>query len=185
MIVLLQNLVWKDRSDKEIPSLHLSLIVPEGLNRIEGKLFKRQLFGGEDITVMGKKDHGYSTLQVWPSPYALFVNSYWRISAVLPENVEELFEQWEYLIKIRGTKGDGNLSLLFCDQCEQTEMQYLGQVVIPLHQLKAVNHSTSKIIPAEKYIQIISLDNHEFWFMGFVHYDSAVKNLQGVLQSRN
>ncbi|MBA0797988.1 hypothetical protein Gohar_008628, partial [Gossypium harknessii] len=56
------------------------------------------------------------------------------------------------------------------------------QVAIPLHQLRAVNPSTSKANPAEKYIQIISVDNHEFWFMGFVHYDSAVKNLQRPLQ---
>ncbi|KAE8659256.1 GEM-like protein 1 [Hibiscus syriacus] len=52
-------------------------------------------------------------------------------------------------------------------------------VVIPLHQLRAVNPSASKANPAEKYIQVISVDNHEFWFMGFVHYDNAVKNLQG------
>ena len=57
----------------------------------------------------------------------------------------------------------------------------LTQVVIPLSQLKAVNPSTSKAKPAEKYIQVISVDNHEFWFMGFVHYDSAVKNLLGAL----
>ena len=36
---------------------------------------------------------------------------------------------------------------------------------------------------AEKYVQIISIDNHEFWFMGFVNYDSAVKNLQGALSA--
>ncbi|KAK9270542.1 hypothetical protein L1049_026123 [Liquidambar formosana] len=64
---------------------------------------------------------------------------------------------------------------------ERTEWSYY-KVVIPLHQLKAVNPSTSKVNPAEKYIQIISVDNHEFWFMGFVHYDSAVKNLRGALQ---
>ncbi|MCE0482342.1 cleavage polyadenylation factor subunit fip1 [Datura stramonium] len=57
----------------------------------------------------------------------------------------------------------------------------LTEVVLPVDQLKAVNPSTSKINPAEKYIQIISVDNHEFWFMGFVNYDSAVKNLQGAL----
>jgi hypothetical protein len=56
------------------------------------------------------------------------------------------------------------------------------QVVIPLHQLRTVNPSTSKVKPGEKYIQVISVDNHEFWFMGFVHYDSAVKNLQGAVQ---
>jgi len=51
-----------------------------------------------------------------------------------------------------------------------------------LHQLRAVNASTSRTNSSEKYIQIISVDNHEFWFMGFVHYDSAVKNIQGALQ---
>lgn len=60
---------------------------------------------------------------------------------------------------------------------DQTEWSYY-KIVIPLHQLKAVNPSTNKTNPAEKYIQIISIDNHEFWFMGFVIYDSAVKSLQ-------
>ncbi|KDP41451.1 hypothetical protein JCGZ_15858 [Jatropha curcas] len=64
---------------------------------------------------------------------------------------------------------------------DQTQYSYY-KVVIPLHQLKGVNPSTSKAKPGEKYIQIISVDNHEFWFMGFVHYDSAVKNLQGALE---
>lgn len=63
---------------------------------------------------------------------------------------------------------------------DQTQWSYY-KVVIPLSQLKAVNPSTSKANPAEKYIQVISVDNHEFWFMGFVHYDSAVKNLLGAL----
>nr|GMC54354.1 GEM-like protein 1 [Ipomoea batatas] len=56
-----------------------------------------------------------------------------------------------------------------------------GPVVLPIHQLKAVNPSASKVNPAEKFIQIISVDNHEFWFMGFVNYDNAVKSLQGIL----
>ncbi|KAJ8771594.1 hypothetical protein K2173_026771 [Erythroxylum novogranatense] len=64
---------------------------------------------------------------------------------------------------------------------DQTQWSYY-KVAIPLHQVKAVNPSTSKVNPAEKYIQIISSDNHEFWFLGFVHYDSAVKNLKGSLQ---
>ncbi|KAA8538149.1 hypothetical protein F0562_027757 [Nyssa sinensis] len=67
---------------------------------------------------------------------------------------------------------------------DQTQWSYY-KVVLPLHQLKAVNPSKSKVNPAEKYIQIISIDNHEFWFMSFVNYDSAVKNLQGILQSRS
>ncbi|XP_039059363.1 GEM-like protein 1 isoform X2 [Hibiscus syriacus] len=66
----------------------------------------------------------------------------------------------------------------------QTQWSYY-KVVIPLNQLRAVNPSTSKANTAEKYIQIISVDDHEFWFMGFVHYDSAVKNLQQALQPRS
>ncbi|TKY74452.1 GEM protein 1 [Spatholobus suberectus] len=66
---------------------------------------------------------------------------------------------------------------------DQTQWSYY-KVVIPLHQLRAVNASTSRTNSSEKYIQIISVDNHEFWFMGFVHYDSAVKNIQGAVQPR-
>ncbi|XP_019153390.1 PREDICTED: GEM-like protein 1 [Ipomoea nil] len=67
---------------------------------------------------------------------------------------------------------------------EQTQWSYY-KVVLPIHQLKAVNPSASKVNPAEKFIQIISVDNHEFWFMGFVNYDSAVKSLQGVLMGHS
>ena len=52
------------------------------------------------------------------------------------------------------------------------------QVAIPLANLKAVNPSTNKDNPAEKYIQIITVDSHEFWFMGFVNYEKALNNLQ-------
>lgn len=66
---------------------------------------------------------------------------------------------------------------------EETQWSYY-KVVLPLHQLKAVNPSKSKVNSAEKYIQVISVDNHEFWFMGFVNYDSAVKHLQAALPSQ-
>ncbi|KAK8681704.1 hypothetical protein V6N13_054106 [Hibiscus sabdariffa] len=48
----------------------------------------------------------------------------------------------------------------------QTQWSYY-KVVIPLLKLRAVNPSTSKANTAEKYIQIISIDSHEFWFMGY------------------
>ncbi|XP_015583922.1 GLABRA2 expression modulator isoform X2 [Ricinus communis] len=66
----------------------------------------------------------------------------------------------------------------------QTEWSYY-KVVIPLHQLKAVNPSSSRTNPAEKYVQVISVDNHEFWFMGFLNYDGAVKCLQDGLQAHS
>ncbi|KAI3462106.1 hypothetical protein Pfo_018769 [Paulownia fortunei] len=67
---------------------------------------------------------------------------------------------------------------------DKTEWSYY-KVVIPLHQLKAVNPSTSRTNPAEKYIQVISVDNHEFWYMGFLNYSGAVECLQQALQARD
>ncbi|XP_010272956.1 PREDICTED: GEM-like protein 1 [Nelumbo nucifera] len=66
----------------------------------------------------------------------------------------------------------------------QTEWSYY-KVVIPFHQVKAVNPSASRVSRTEKYIQVISVDNHEFWFMGFVHYEDAAKCLQEALQGHN
>lgn len=36
---------------------------------------------------------------------------------------------------------------------------------------------------SEKYIQIISADNHEFWYMGFLNYENAVDSLQEAVQA--
>ncbi|KAK8710429.1 hypothetical protein V6N13_145753 [Hibiscus sabdariffa] len=63
----------------------------------------------------------------------------------------------------------------------RTEWSYY-KVIMPLHQLRAVNPSTSRVNPSEKYIQVISIDGHEFWFMGFLNYEGAVKYLQDASQ---
>ncbi|KAH1047608.1 hypothetical protein J1N35_038392 [Gossypium stocksii] len=63
----------------------------------------------------------------------------------------------------------------------QTEWNFY-KVVIPFHQLRAINPSSSKINPAEKYIQVICVDSHEFWFMGFLNYNGAVTCLQEASQ---
>ncbi|KAL8479049.1 hypothetical protein ACS0TY_030810 [Phlomoides rotata] len=67
---------------------------------------------------------------------------------------------------------------------DKTEWSYY-KVVIPLHQLKAVNPSTSRTNSAEKYIQVISVDNHEFWYMGFLNYNGATESLEQALQARD
>jgi len=66
----------------------------------------------------------------------------------------------------------------------QTEWSYY-KVTVLLSQLKAVNPSANRMNPAEKYIQIITTDDHEFWFMGFVTYDKALKNLQEALRHQS
>lgn len=52
------------------------------------------------------------------------------------------------------------------------------RVAIPLANLKAVNPSTNKDNPGEKYIQTVTVDGHDFWMMGFVKYEKAVSSLQ-------
>ncbi|XP_014523986.1 GLABRA2 expression modulator [Vigna radiata var. radiata] len=64
----------------------------------------------------------------------------------------------------------------------QTEWSYY-KVIIPLHELKAVHPSSNTSNPAEKYIQVISVDNHEFWFMGFLNYDGALECMQEALEA--
>ncbi|KAK4799209.1 hypothetical protein SAY86_024574 [Trapa natans] len=56
------------------------------------------------------------------------------------------------------------------------------KVVVPLDQLGAVSPSANRTNPSEKYIQIIAMDGHEFWFMGFISYDKALKNIKEAFQ---
>jgi len=56
------------------------------------------------------------------------------------------------------------------------------KVVIPIDRIKdvipSVNHEKKH---AEKYIELVTQDSYEFWFMGFVNYDKGVKNLEAAL----
>lgn len=54
-------------------------------------------------------------------------------------------------------------------------------MVIPLEKVKEVVPSVNENKPMEKYIQVVTQDGHDFWFMGFVNYDKGVKNLQAAL----
>ncbi|XP_043716616.1 GEM-like protein 1 [Telopea speciosissima] len=56
------------------------------------------------------------------------------------------------------------------------------KVAVLLDQLVAVNPSFNRMNPSEKYIEVVTADGHEFWFMGFVSYDKALKNLTEALQ---
>ncbi|MCL7028561.1 hypothetical protein MKW94_009292 [Papaver nudicaule] len=92
---------------------------------------------------------------------------------------------------VMGTLYLSNAKLAFCSDNplsykvgEQTEWSYY-KVVMPLHQLKAVNPSVSKGKPVEKYIQVVSVDGHEFWFMAFVNYDNAVQCLKDALLAQH
>ncbi|KAG9441986.1 hypothetical protein H6P81_017840 [Aristolochia fimbriata] len=52
------------------------------------------------------------------------------------------------------------------------------KVSIPLKKVKRANPSENANKPSQKYIQIVTVDNFEFWFMAFINYQKAFKYLQ-------
>ncbi|KAL3502605.1 hypothetical protein ACH5RR_037054 [Cinchona calisaya] len=51
------------------------------------------------------------------------------------------------------------------------------KVMIPLANIANVNPVVMKENPPEKYIQIVTIDQHDFWFMGFVNFEKASHHL--------
>lgn len=52
------------------------------------------------------------------------------------------------------------------------------KVVIPLRKIKRASQSENVKRPSEKYIEVVTRDYFDFWFMGFLNYDRAFKHLQ-------
>uniref|UniRef100_A0A2N9GIV4 GRAM domain-containing protein n=1 Tax=Fagus sylvatica TaxID=28930 RepID=A0A2N9GIV4_FAGSY len=55
------------------------------------------------------------------------------------------------------------------------------KVMIPLSKIKRVNQSENVKKPSEKYMEIVTVDNFDFWFMGFLNYQKAFKYLQEAI----
>ncbi|XP_022945278.1 putative GEM-like protein 8, partial [Cucurbita moschata] len=62
---------------------------------------------------------------------------------------------------------------------EQSRMNY--KVMIPMKKMKRVNQSENVNNPSKKYIQVVTVDGFEFWFMGFLSYKMAFKFLENGL----
>ncbi|KAM5562976.1 GEM-like protein 2 [Rosa sericea] len=69
----------------------------------------------------------------------------------------------------------------FCHYISPAHPNTYFKVVVQLDQLRAVNPSANRWNPSEKYIQMVTRDGHEFWFMGFISYDKALSNLTQAL----
>ncbi|KAL4653008.1 hypothetical protein ACB092_01G271000 [Castanea dentata] len=85
---------------------------------------------------------------------------------------------------VAGTLYLSNIHVAFCSDRPLSFTAPSGQetwsyykVMVPLGKIGTVNPVTMKDNPSEKYIQIVTVDGHDFWFMGFVNYDKAIKNL--------
>ncbi|XP_062160074.1 GEM-like protein 4 [Alnus glutinosa] len=59
------------------------------------------------------------------------------------------------------------------------------KVLIPIKKIQRANQSANVNNPAQKYIEIITEDNFEFWFMGFLRYEKALCNLQKAISMAN
>lgn len=57
------------------------------------------------------------------------------------------------------------------------------QILIPLGNIGSINPVIMKDNSTERYIQILTVDGQDFWFMGFVHYEKACQNLSQTIST--
>ncbi|XP_040996641.1 GEM-like protein 4 [Juglans microcarpa x Juglans regia] len=55
------------------------------------------------------------------------------------------------------------------------------KVLIPLRKIEKVDQSENVKKPSEKYMEIVTVDNFDFWFMGFLNYKKAFRHLQEAI----
>ncbi|CAN6850605.1 unnamed protein product, partial [Brassica oleracea] len=66
-----------------------------------------------------------------------------------------------------------------CPQGDLTRVHY--KVSIPLSKINGVNHSVDTKKPSQKYLEVVTVDGFEFWFMGFLSYKKAFNCLEQAL----
>lgn len=54
-----------------------------------------------------------------------------------------------------------------------------------MRRIKRTDQSENVKKPSEKYIEIVTVDNFDFWFMGFLNYKKAFKYLQEAISKAN
>ncbi|KAF8009608.1 hypothetical protein BT93_J0578 [Corymbia citriodora subsp. variegata] len=62
---------------------------------------------------------------------------------------------------------------------ETTKVHY--KVMIPLRKIKMANETENVEKPSQKYIQIVTVDNFDFWFMGFLNFQKTLKHLRRAI----
>ncbi|XP_039014464.1 GEM-like protein 4 isoform X2 [Hibiscus syriacus] len=58
------------------------------------------------------------------------------------------------------------------------------KVMIPLEKIKVLNESENMKKPSQKYMEIVTVDDFDFWFMGFLNHQKAFKYLQQAISQR-
>jgi hypothetical protein len=90
---------------------------------------------------------------------------------------------------VGGTLYITNQKFAFCSDRELTYYPTPGQqassyykVILPLEKVREVIPVANQKKPTDKYIQVVTKDGHEFWYMGFVNYDKGIKNMQEAVR---
>ncbi|KAL5581439.1 hypothetical protein UlMin_013881 [Ulmus minor] len=85
---------------------------------------------------------------------------------------------------VAGTLYLSNLHVAFCSDRPLSFTAPSGQqswsyykIMVPLGNIATINPVVMRENPSEKYIQIVTIDGHDFWYMGFVNYEKASRHL--------
>lgn len=91
---------------------------------------------------------------------------------------------------VAGTIYLSNFHIAFCSDRPLSFTAPSGQqtwsyykVMVPLGKIGTINPVVMRDNPSEKYIQIVTIDGHDFWYMGFVNYEKASKHITESLSS--
>ncbi|KAF7130002.1 hypothetical protein RHSIM_Rhsim10G0002200 [Rhododendron simsii] len=89
---------------------------------------------------------------------------------------------------VAGTIYLSNIHVAFCSDRPLSFTAPSGQetwsyykVMVPLGKISAINPVVMRDNQSEKYLQIVTIDGHDFWFMGFVNYEKATRHLSESL----
>ncbi|XP_022938454.1 putative GEM-like protein 8 isoform X2 [Cucurbita pepo subsp. pepo] len=60
-------------------------------------------------------------------------------------------------------------------------LRFHYKVVIPMGRIERVNQSKNVMKPSQKYLEIVTVDNFDFWFMGFQNFQKTFRFLQQAI----
>lgn len=75
-----------------------------------------------------------------------------------------------------------NSSTFPCLSTSNRNSYSFEQVSIPLGKISKASQSQNVKNPSQKYMEIVTKDNFDFWFMGFLNYQKAFNYLQQALR---
>nr|GMD32719.1 putative GEM-like protein 8 [Ipomoea batatas] len=123
-----------------------------------GKIFKRN-FDVKDGEKLVKTSQCYLSTTAGPIAGLLFIST------------DKVAFCSERSIKLLSANGKSNI------------IRY--KVTIPLRKIKSANESHNVKKPSQKYVQVVTEDKFEFWFMGFINHKRTLRFLQEAIISQN